>query len=150
MALKPDGLSAFYDLLAAGSRLEDKLPAEGWLEMTVPLALRTGDNRREFELARSSRVKRERNAVAQRWSYARWPKGSKPTHVVITRVAPRKLDPVNLGSACKAVIDQIAAECRVNDRHFTLDASEAGVQLRLRQETSRAYGVRIAVRWEKG
>lgn len=141
------GLSEFYELVASGSPLSEKLPARGTLVLELPLRISTGDNRREHHFRRSDRVQLERCAVASAWVFERWPKGVRPLEVVLTRLAPRKLDSANLGSAFKAVIDQIATEVGMNDREFVLDEDDEGVRLRLRQETSRRYGVRIEVRW---
>jgi hypothetical protein len=137
-------LPRWFALQEQGTKLEERLPATGTLTMDLRLRLSPGDNRREFHLARDRRVYA---AVSQAWSYHRWPRGARPLEVVIVRRGRPRLDPANLGSACKAVIDQVAAELGFNDREFVLDDGEEGVRLRLRQEVVEVHAVRIEVRW---
>lgn len=83
----------------------------------VPLRTNPG-NPREMWQARSSRVKKERKAVA--WMLVRQVKPQIPCSVLLTRCAPSNgLDDDNLRSSLKGVRDQVAAWLGIDDRHST-------------------------------
>lgn len=83
--------------------------------ITVPLKT-AGSNARECWQARSSRVKKERRAVA--WMLATATRPSLPCSVLLTRVAfSSGLDDDNLRAALKGVRDEIAKWLGVDDRH---------------------------------
>ena len=83
--------------------------------IAVPLRTVPGLNARELWQVRSSRVKKERKAVA--WSLVGHKRPPIPCSVLLTRVAPSGgVDDDNLTGALKGVRDQVAAWLGVNDR----------------------------------
>ncbi|MGL4648060.1 MAG: hypothetical protein ACRC1H_01530, partial [Caldilineaceae bacterium] len=75
-----------------------------------------GLNVREHWRARSTRVKRERNAVAS--ALVGLPRPALPCTVLLTRMAPSSgLDDDNLPGALKGVRDEVAKWLGVDDRH---------------------------------
>ena len=81
----------------------------------VPLKTASGMNAREHWRARTSRVKKEREAVA--WMLRTTTRPSIPCSVLLTRCAPSSgLDDDNLVSSLKSVRDEVAAWLGVNDR----------------------------------
>lgn len=86
--------------------------------ITVPLRTVPGLNARELWQARSSRVKKERKAVA--WSLVGKQRPPIPCSVRLTRVAPSGgVDDDNLVGALKAVRDQVAEWLGIDDRRST-------------------------------
>ena len=84
--------------------------------ITVPLKTVPGLNARELWQGRSSRVKKERKAVA--WSLVGQTRPPIPCSVRLTRVAPSGgVDDDNLSGSLKAVRDQIAEWLGIDDRH---------------------------------
>lgn len=85
--------------------------------ITVPLRTVPGLNARELWQVRSSRVKKERKAVA--WSLVGQQRPAIPCSVRLTRVSPGhvEIDDDNLPGALKAVRDQIAEWLGIDDRH---------------------------------
>ena len=80
----------------------------------VPIRTAPG-NPRELWQQRSSRVKKEREAVA--WLLKGKQKPDIPCSVLLTRVAPSAgLDDDNLARSLKGVRDEVAAWLGVNDR----------------------------------
>ena len=63
--------------------------------------------------------------------------------VTITRLGPRLFDPDNNVSACKDVVDAVAAWVGVDDR-------DPRYEWVWRQEKSKSYGVQIKVEWKEG
>lgn len=78
------------------------------IKVTVPLKTASGMNNREHHMARSRRVKAERQAVA--WMLVTRPAPTGPVLVVMRRVSPsnKGLDSDNLVGALKGVRDQVA------------------------------------------
>lgn len=84
--------------------------------ITVPLKTVPGLNARELWQVRSSRVKKERKAVA--WALVGQKRPPVPCSVLLTRVAPSGgVDDDNLPGALKGVRDQIAEWLGIDDRH---------------------------------
>lgn len=82
----------------------------------VPIRTVPGLNVREHHMARSRRVKAEREAVA--WYLKGCAAPRLPCSVLLTRQSPRgRLDDDNLPGSLKAVRDEIAAWLGVDDRH---------------------------------
>lgn len=136
------GLSEFRELEALGSPLETKLPAEGMLSMLIGLRILAPGNLRRgtSRWSASRRAQRDRSAVSTAWVMHRWPKGSRPATVILSRLGPRQLDGDNLQAGFKAVRDQVAAECGIDD-------GDPGVTWIYEQETSKPWGCRITVWW---
>jgi hypothetical protein len=63
-----------------------------------------------------------------------------PLMVVLTRIAPRRLDDDNLRGACKSVRDSVADWLGFDD------GNERAVSYHYEQEQRSAYGVRVEVR----
>ena len=83
--------------------------------IVVPLKLGRGMNQREHPMARATRVKRERTAVA--WLLKGQARPAIPCTVLLTRVAPSGgLDDDNLSGSLKGVRDQIAEWLGVDDK----------------------------------
>lgn len=61
-----------------------------------------------------------------------------PVRVTITRCGPRSLDPTNMGSACKAIIDGIADAYGYDDR-------DRRFQWEFRQRKEKTYSVEISI-----
>lgn len=81
----------------------------------IPLRTGSGLNGREHPMARSRRVKAERDCV--HWMLLGKPRPELPCVVTLTRVAPSAgLDDDNLVGSLKAVRDQVAAWLGVDDR----------------------------------
>jgi hypothetical protein len=84
----------------------------------VPIHTGRGMNAREHYLARSRRVKKERDATA--WCLSRAQKPQLPCSVLLTRIAPSNgLDDDNLCGALKGVRDEVARWLGVDDRNST-------------------------------
>ena len=115
-------------------------PAKPSAPLVVPLRLVTESNAKEHWTSRSARAKKQRHAVAWAWTLARWPRKQKPAAVKLTRRAARRLDPDNLVSSMKHVIDEIADLCGFNDR-------DPHVRWGFAQETSRVYELVVEIDW---
>lgn len=102
--------------------------------IVVPLKTQS-PNARELWQMRTSRVKKERQAVA--WMLKGHAKPPIPCSVLLTRVAPSAgLDDDNLSGALKGVRDQVAEWLGIDDRHH--------LQVRYRYAQIRGpWGVRI-------
>lgn len=86
--------------------------------IAIPLRTVPGLNVREHWQARSSRVKRERRAVAWALAAENHQRPPIPCSVRLTRVAPSGgVDDDNLVGALKAVRDEVAKWLGVDDRH---------------------------------
>ena len=86
------------------------------MTITVPIRTAAGLNVREHHIARSRRVKAEREAVA--WLLKGHASPMLPCEVLLTRVSPSgKLDSDNLQGSLKACRDSVAAWLHVDDRH---------------------------------
>ncbi len=107
---------------------------------TLPLRVVSEANRRDHWAAKAKRVKAQRQAVAYAWLAAGLPRGRKPASVLLTRMAPRRLDDDNLAGAFKAIRDEIALLCGVDDRDESVRWSPV-------QETAKECGVRVEVTW---
>lgn len=85
------------------------------MKIETTLRLGKGGNAREHHMARSRRVKKERDAVG--WLLRQFDKPATPCAFVITRIAPGNgLDPHdNLPSSAKSVVDAIAAWMGIDD-----------------------------------
>lgn len=84
--------------------------------ITVPIRTVPGLNARELWQVRSSRVKKERKAVALFLAGHKRP--PIPCSVLLTRVAPSGgVDDDNLSGALKGVRDQVAQWIGIDDRH---------------------------------
>lgn len=81
----------------------------------IPLKTGRGMNAREHFLARSRRVRKEREAAA--WVLKTEAKPALPCSVLLTRVAPSNgLDDDNLAGALKGVRDEVAKWLGVDDK----------------------------------
>lgn len=127
-------------LLLAELKGDPPLGEPGAGVLVVPIRLVTESNAKEHWRTRHQRARRQRHAVAWAWRGAGWPRGRKPAAVKLTRMAPRRLDPDNLVSSAKHVIDEIAYLCGFNDR-------DSSVQWAFAQEKSCLYELRIEVDW---
>ncbi len=111
------------------------------IDVPIPgLRLGRGQNAREHHMARSRRVKRERDLVTLvlRGTIARTMMAVAPLSVTITRVAPsRGLDDDNAVSSAKAVRDAIAGVLGIDDRDERVDWL-------VRQERG-PWGIRIRI-----
>jgi hypothetical protein len=84
--------------------------------ITIPIKTVSGMNAREHYMARSKRVKKEREAVA--WALNGVPRPLLPCSVMLTRMSYSSgLDDDNLRSALKGVRDQVAEWIGVDDRY---------------------------------
>jgi hypothetical protein len=104
--------------------------------LTLPLHMRSEANERSFWGDKSSRVREHRSitrAALNRYSVAK----SGFTRVVFTRLGPRMLDSDNLAGSFKAVRDEIAAYCGVDD------GPTGPIMWECQQEKSAAYGLRV-------
>ena len=73
------------------------------MHFTIPLQTVSGMNAREHHMARSRRVKKERESIA--WWVARREPPAAPCTVTLTRLAPSNgLDDDNLASSMKGVV----------------------------------------------
>jgi len=87
--------------------------ADATVELDLPLRVISSLNQREHWAAKARRAKQERVTTA--WMLAAEPKPSLPCVVLLTRIAPRKLDDDNLRGAFKAVRDEVARWLGVDD-----------------------------------
>jgi len=85
----------------------------------VPIKTVAGLNAREHHMARSRRVKAEREAVAWVLKLTKPPR--LPVVVTLTREGKRKLDGDNLQGALKAVRDQVAEWLGADDADPRID-----------------------------
>lgn len=108
--------------------------------LLLPLRVVSEANAHTHWRVRQRRAKSQRFALALAWLAEDMPKGRKPTTVLLTRLAPRKLDSDNLAISCKHLRDAIAAECAFDDR----DPDCAWLYA---QEKAREYGVRCEIVW---
>lgn len=83
------------------------------MTVVLPLRLKSSLNQREHWAKKARRTKAERDTV--RWLLGNKPRPALPCTVLMTRIAPRKLDDDNLRGAFKAVRDQVAAWLGVDD-----------------------------------
>jgi len=87
-------------------------------------------------MARSRRVKKERDAVA--WMLTTCQRPPVPCSVLLTRLAPSNgLDDDNLTGSLKSVRDEVAKWLGVDDR------DRLTVRYRYAQQRSKTWGVRI-------
>lgn len=107
--------------------------------IVVPLRTVPGLNVREHWQARSSRVKKERKAVA--WCLVGTPKPPIPCSVRLTRVSPGTvgMDDDNLPGSLKSVRDQIAEWLGIDDR----DRNQVRYHYAQRHGPHLAWGVEI-------
>jgi len=87
-------------------------------------------------------VKGQRLAVQIAWAQAGKPRVVPPADVLITRVAPCKLDTDNMVSAAKALRDAIAELAGVDDRH---DDRVSYSYAQRKDPTPRTYAVEIDI-----
>ena len=81
----------------------------------IPLEVISEANRRDHWRVKAARAKRQRSVIAL---HCRSLTGKpKPAEVMLTRLAPRKLDDDNLSSAFKAVRDEVAKLMGFDDRN---------------------------------
>ena len=107
------------------------------ISFTIPLQTVSGMNAREHHMARSRRVKKERESIA--WWVARREPPAAPCTVTLTRLAPSNgLDDDNLASSMKGVRDELAKWIGIDDRSPL-------VQWRYAQARSKVYGVIVEV-----
>lgn len=105
------------------------------LELSFPLKTISALNERQHFMARSRRVKAERNRVrlALLTSRLQPPKGL--LQISLTRISARALDDDNLAGALKGVRDQIACWLGIDDRsplavwHYSQETGESGVRV---------------------
>lgn len=112
------------------------------VEITLPIKLVSEANQREHWAKKAARVKRQRGIVrvALMAATTAAERATLPSEVVITRIAPRRLDDDNAVGACKAVRDSIAAVFGFDDRN-------QAVRWTVNQERGAAkeYAVRIVI-----
>lgn len=105
---------------------------------TLPLKTVNPLNRREHWAVRARRTRAQR-LTARACTNAVWPpiwrKGEPTPTLLLTRLAPRKMD-IHDGvpAACKPIVDGIADALGVDDQHLSI---------RYAQEKSSIYGVRV-------
>lgn len=106
--------------------------------LTLPLRIESVANLREHWGARAGRAKRQREQVGFAVPKHKLP--GLPVTVILTRIAPRRLDGDNLQSGCKALRDGIADRLGVND-------NDPRVTWRYEQERGEPgeYAVRIEI-----
>ena len=84
----------------------------------IPIRTGSGLNSREHHMARSRRVKGERNAVG--WHLMGKERPQLPCTVLLTRIAPSSgLDSDNLSGALKAARDAVADWLGIDDKDET-------------------------------
>ena len=104
--------------------------------LTLPLHLRSEANERSFWGTKSQRVREQRALTRAALNAHSVPK-SGFTRVVFTRLGPKMLDSDNLAGSAKAVRDEIAAYCGVDD------GPKGPLTWEYNQEVNAAYGCRI-------
>ena len=104
----------------------------------LPLWIKTKDNQRGHWSKRSKTSQIERRAAWLSVHAERSTRPEFPVRVTITRCGPRTLDPTNMGSACKSLIDGIADAYGVDDRDLRW-------QWDFRQRKQSTYGVEIQI-----
>jgi len=144
----PSSLSAKHGQAPGGMKKPRKLlhPAviswDGGMTIVLPIALQTENNMREHWRCRYKRRARQRDTVKLWWPKYLLPK-KLPLNVTITRVAPRFLDPTdNLPGSAKAVIDEVAAQLRVDD-------ADPRVTWAVKQERNAPHTYGVIIRIEK-
>lgn len=105
---------------------------------TLPLRVVSEANQREHWASRAKRVKCQRQAIAFAWYAANLPRNRKPEKVILTRLAPRRLDSDGNVAGFKACRDEVAALCGFDDR-------DESVSWLYAQEPAKGYGVRVEV-----
>lgn len=115
------------------------------LRVIVPIKTVSEANQRGHWAKKAGRVKAQRNAVelVLRTSPSSWARAVAvlgPVSVVLTRIAPRRLDDDNLASALKATRDQVAAWLGVDD-------GDERVSWKCEQRTGRPkeYAVEVSI-----
>lgn len=78
------------------------------IHFVVPVHVVTKDNQRGYWAKRARRDKKEREVARMAWLGVGSPPPKPPCAITLIRVAPRKLDHQNMGSALKSVIDGLA------------------------------------------
>lgn len=109
----------------------------------LPIRIVSEANTRSGVFAKAARVKAQRTTVTQALNayfgvgtgLIQWG----PLDVVLTRLAPLELDDDNCVGGCKAPRDAVAQWLGVSDRKREL------VRYIVRQERSKAYGLRIFI-----
>lgn len=116
------------------------------IEWTLPIRAVSEANSREHWRKKSARHKVQRRWVKSAFQNER-PKLELPLRVVITRIAPRRLDEHdNLPMSVKYIIDALAANLTGISTPGLAD-SVHGLQFEVKQEKGavREYGVRIEI-----
>ena len=78
------------------------------IHFVIPIHTTTKDNERGHWAKRHTRNKKEREATRIAWVGVGSPSPKPPCAITLIRVASRPLDSQNMGSAMKAVIDELA------------------------------------------
>jgi hypothetical protein len=112
------------------------------MSMTLPIRLYSTTNERDWK--KKSRIAKTQRAEISAWfgSWASLLRRGLPLSIVITRIAPRKLDNDNLQSSAKHVRDGLAAVIGIDD------ADPAICWETVRQERG-PYATRIEIRSRK-
>ena len=105
--------------------------------LTLPLHIKTHDNRRGHWAVKARIIKAERDAACLIVKCQK-SKPAFPVKVTLTRCAPRPVDKWNLGSAFKAVIDGIADAYGVDD-------GDDGWRFEFEQRKTKTHGVEIRI-----
>ncbi len=112
------------------------------MTITLPITTVSETNVREHWARRAQRAKTQRSdahwALMAAWGRSRRRPPREGAIVILTRLAPRRLDGDNLQAALKAVRDGVADALGIND-------GDARVTWRYGQERARQYGVRVTV-----
>jgi len=114
------------------------------LQVTLPMRVVNAKNQREHWTETAKRTKSERRTVGDymrsamsHWKGLQWDEGS--FSILLTRIAPCKLDSDNVQRALSAVRDGVADALGINDGSDRLTWT-------YEQEQQHAYGVRIEIR----
>lgn len=107
---------------------------------TIPLRVVSEANAHTHWRVRQKRAKTQRAIVALVWAAQGHPRNRKPANVILTRLAPRRLDSDNAVGAMKHVRDEIALLCGFDDR-------DESVRWQYAQERAKGYAVRCEIEW---
>ena len=128
------------------------------LDVTFPMIVPSAANLREGKRAKAKRVQGQRDGAraqmiaCQSWKAAAWVAAKSGVRILITRIAPRKLDDDNLAYACKAIRDGVALAIGIDDGdprlEWEYDQSRFGGPLTPGGMKRKPNGVRIQI-WRR-